>query len=114
MEEVLRSKEMDKIDELFHKSLNLSSNIIFFPVRHHSPACSFHLIKTIEEYMPEIILIEGPVDGNNVKEFLEDENSKPPFAIYYSYSDKKGFISEEKEKYKCYYPFLNYSPELIA
>ena len=114
MEEVLRSKEMDKIDELFQKSFNLSSNIIFFPARHHSPACSFHLIKTIEEYMPEIILIEGPVDGNNVKEFLEDENSKPPFAIYYSYSDKKGFISEEKEKYKCYYPFLNYSPELIA
>lgn len=114
MEKVLRSKEMDNIDELFHKSFNLSSNIIFFPVRHHSPACSFHLIKTIEEYMPEIILIEGPIDGNNVKEFLEDENSKPPFAIYYSYSDKKGFISQEKEKYKCYYPFLSYSPELIA
>lgn len=114
MEEVLRSKEMDKIEELFHKSFDLSSNIVFFPVRHHSPACSFHLIKTIEEYLPEIILIEGPVDGNNIKEFLEDENSKPPFAIYYSYSDTKSFINEHKEKYKCYYPFLSYSPELIA
>ncbi|MCM1499648.1 MAG: hypothetical protein NC124_14380 [Clostridium sp.] len=25
-----------------------------------------------------------------------------------------GRISEEKRQYKCYYPFLEYSPELVA
>jgi len=114
MGEILRSKEMDQIDELFKKAFDLNSNLIYFPVRHHSPACSFHLKKIIEEYSPEIILIEGPVDGNRIKDFLDDEQSSAPFAIYYSYSDTKGFIDENKGKYKCYYPFLDYSPELVA
>jgi len=138
MEEVLRSKEMDKvkkedkkkavktenklknineseeIKKLFKSAFDFDSNIIFFPVRHHSPACSYHLKNTIEKYNPEIILIEGIIDGNKIKEFLCDEESKPPFAIYYSYYDSKGYINDEKERYKCYYPFLNYSPELVA
>lgn len=127
MEEVLRSKEMDKITKemnninewkeikkLFNKAFNLDSNIVFFPVRHHSPVCSYHLKDVIDRYNPEVILIEGIVDGNKIKEFLCDEESKPPFAIYYSYHDSKGYINEEKERYKCYYPFLNYSPELVA
>lgn len=54
------NEEIKKIDELFKKSYDLSSNFILFPVRHHSPVCSFHLEKVIEEYQPEAILIEGP------------------------------------------------------
>ena len=42
-------EEIKKIDELFKKSYDLSSNFILFPVRHHSPVCSFHLEKVIEE-----------------------------------------------------------------
>ena len=30
------------------------------------------------------------------------------------YRDKKGYIDKEKGDYKCYYPFLDYSPELIG
>ena len=37
-----------------------------------------------------------------------------PFAIYYAYHDKAQKISEESQHYKCYYPFLDYSPELTA
>ena len=129
MEEVLRSKEMDKvksqkkienineaeeIKKLFNNAFDLNSNIVFFPIRHHSPVCSYHLKNVIEKYKPEAILIEGIVDVNKVKEFLCDEESKPPFAIYYSYYDSKGHINDEKERHKCYYPFLNYSPELVA
>lgn len=114
MGEVLRSKEMDKIDELFKEAFNLNSKLVFFPVRHHSPACSYHLKNTIEEYKPDIILIEGPIDGNRIKEVLCHEESKAPFAIYYSYSDSKGAIDDTKGKYRCYYPFLDYSPELVA
>ena len=114
MEEILRSEEMDKVDNIFKEIFNFKSNIVFFPVRHHSPACSHHLKNVIKEYMPEIILIEGPIDGNKIKNVLDHEESIAPFAIYYSYSDSKGFIDENKEKYKCYYPFLDYSPELVA
>ncbi|OAA86025.1 DUF5682 family protein [Clostridium ljungdahlii] len=114
MEKLLRSKEMDKINKLFNDAFDLRSNLVFFPVRHHSPVCSYHLRNTIEEYLPEIILIEGPIDGNNIKDSLAHEDSNPPFAIYYSYSDSKGLIDDTRGKYRCYYPFLDYSPELIG
>ena len=44
--------------EGFEKSFDFSSGIIYFPVRHHSPACSFHLKKIIDEYSPDCVLIE--------------------------------------------------------
>ena len=127
MEEVLRSKEKPEIldnmtekdlqrelEELLNNTFNFDSNIVFFPIRHHSPVCSYHLKKTIEKYKPQIILIEGPEDADNIKEFLCDKKSIMPLAVYYSYDDTKGYISDEKGKYKCYYPFLNASPELVA
>lgn len=100
METILRSKEMAEIKLL--------------PVRHHSPACAVHIKSTIEQYQPEIVLIEGPENANALLPVIADAETKAPFAIYYSYHDKTGCISEEKEHYKCYYPYLDYSPELVA
>lgn len=111
----IKSQDIDnKIKYYVKKAYDLESKIIFFPVRHHSPACSFHLKKVIETYKPEIILIEGPADANKVIEHIAHEETKAPICIYYSYFDKKGFIEESKEKYRCYYPFLDFSPELVA
>ncbi|MDP4147710.1 MAG: DUF5682 family protein, partial [Bacillota bacterium] len=120
MEEILSSKKMDKIDleeeseRLLKAAYDYEKNIVYFPVRHHSPACSYHLKKTINEYMPEIILIEGPSDSNDLIKYLVHEDSKTPVAIYYSYSDKEKVFSKSQGKYMCYYPFLDYSPEYIA
>ncbi len=114
MEGLLCSQEMAQIDSLFKKSYDLRANRLFFPVRHHSPACSFHLAKVIEEYAPDIILIEGPCDTNGILQYIEHDESQAPLCIYYSYSDKKGLLGEKDGKYKCYYPFLDYSPELVA
>lgn len=114
MEGLLCSQEMAKIDSLFKKSYDLKSNRLFFPVRHHSPACSFHLAKVIDEYGPDIILIEGPCDTNSTLQYIEHDESQAPLCIYYSYSDKKGLLGEKDGKYRCYYPFLDYSPELVA
>ncbi len=100
METILRSKEMAEIKLL--------------PVRHHSPACAFHVQKIIESWQPDAILIEGPDTANEWIPVMVHEDTKAPFAVYYSYDDTTGMVSEEKEKYKCYYPFLDYSPELAA
>lgn len=100
MEKILRSEEM--------------AEIVLLPVRHHSPACSFHIKRTIEEYEPSLVLIEGPENAGELIPVMVDPDTQAPFAIYYSYHDKTGQLSEEKEHYKCYYPFLNYSPELVA
>ena len=100
MEKILRSKEM--------------AEIVLLPVRHHSPACSFHVRKVIEAYRPSVVLIEGPENANELIPIMVHQDTQAPFAVYYSYYDKAGQLSEEKEHYKCYYPFLDYSPELSA
>lgn len=93
---------------------DLDENVLLFPVRHHSPVCSYHLLRTIQEYKPEIILIEGPENANNLISILTDDKTKPPVSIYYYYKDSKKLISEKGEDYKCYYPFLYSSPEYNA
>ncbi len=91
-----------------------TSDILYYPVRHHSPACSVHLKNVIRYYKPECILIEGPEDGNHLIKYLGSDEIKPPVCIYCGFDDKDGAVSDEKEKYRAYYPFLDYSPELTA
>ena len=107
MESLLRGKK---------ESLMISkeSPVLFFPVRHHSPACAFHLKRAIDSYEPDCVLIEGPQNAQDMIPTLTNEETIAPVALYYFYRDSKGLLSEEKEGYKCYYPFLNYSPELAA
>lgn len=100
MERILRSEEM--------------AEIVLLPVRHHSPACAFHVSRMIERLKPEVILVEGPDNANPLIPVMVHEDTKAPFAIYYSYHDTEARLSEEKEHYRCYYPFLDYSPELAA
>ena len=100
METILRRQEMAEIKLL--------------PVRHHSPACAWQVRRTIRDWQPHAVLIEGPDSACGLIPAMLDEATKVPFAMYYSYDDTAGAVSEEKEKYRCYYPFLDYSPELAA
>ncbi len=95
-------------------ALHFENHIVFFPVRHHSPVCSYQLRNVIKLYQPEIILIEGPENANDLIPVLTDEKTTLPAAIYYFYKDKKKYVSEDAEDYHCYYPFLNASPEYTA
>lgn len=109
MEEILRNKDIFKIIPFDYEQ-----NILFFPIRHHSPACSYHLIKAIEKYKPDCILVEGPQNANRLIPILTDEDTAMPIAFYYFYKDKGKLIDENADSYKCYYPFLNTSPEYNA
>lgn len=100
METILRRKEMAEIKLL--------------PVRHHSPACAWQVRRMIEKWRPQAVLIEGPDTACSLIPAMTDPATRAPFAVYYSYDDTAGAVSEEKEKYRCYYPFLDYSPELAA
>ena len=109
MEGLLHSKEIFEIIPF-----DYSQNILFYPVRHHSPGCSFHLLKVIKEYKPDCILVEGPQTANKLIPVLTDSATVPPVAFYYYYKDTAKFISDDAEDYKCYYPFLRTSPEYNA
>lgn len=114
MERILREPKLVEIEQRFARSFDPHEKVMYYPVRHHSPACALHLQRTIEHYLPDLILIEGPADSMQLLPYIADSASEPPFCIYYSYDDKEGKVSEEKEKYRAYYPFLSYSPELVA
>lgn len=120
MDGILRGSQQPEIKDTaaieadFQKASDMSGQVVLFPVRHHSPACSYHLTKVIEEYKPEAVLIEGPQNSNHLIEHMVSTDTRPPFCIYLSFDDKKGKIGEKDEKYRAFYPFLDYSPELVA
>lgn len=109
MERILRNKEIFEIIPF-----DYTQKILYFPIRHHSPACSYHLINVINEYKPDCILVEGPQNANRLIPVLTDEKTCLPIAFYYFYKDTDKLINEDAEDYKCYYPFLNTSPEYNA
>ena len=96
--------------------------VLYYPVRHHSPACAWHLERAMERYRPELVLVEGPENANDLIPILASPETRAPVALYYAYRDDAGLLRageppEEAlppEHHACYYPFLDQSPELAA
>lgn len=109
MESLLRDSRLPEVE-----APDFSGKVLFYPVRHHSPVCSFQLERTIAAYQPDCILIEGPENASDLIPVLTDDYTRLPAAIYYFYKDKKKLVSDEAEDYHCYYPFLESSPEYTA
>jgi len=91
--------------------LDLDARVLFFPVRHHSPACARAVRDFIRRFAPATVLIEGPSDFNGRLEelFLEHEL---PIAIY-SWTSRKEADGRETRR-GAFYPFCVYSPEWQA
>ncbi|ASA26300.1 hypothetical protein B9T62_12070 [Paenibacillus donghaensis] len=100
--------QVDRLEELFTQEVfNLDRGILYYPVRHHSPACSRHLLEVFRDYKPDIVLVEGPESGNPLIPVLADEATRTPVSLYYAYNNGD-------ERAACYYPMLDYSPEYTA
>lgn len=97
---------------------SLEAPVLCYPVRHHSPACAWHLERVIARYAPDCILVEGPENANHLIPVLTDPNTRAPVALYCACRDEQGVLSGQTEgtaeRYRCYYPFLDHSPELVA
>src|SRR5215469_6824884 len=95
---------------------------VYFPIRHHSPACSWHLDRLIRNLKPSSILVEGPASFTPFIPTILDSGTKPPVAIYTHYVDhaRKLYKPREDEldlgpaRFAAYYPFCDYSPEFVA
>ena len=117
METVLRGREAAEVIPF-----DYDAPALYYPVRHHSPACAWHLEQAMERYRPELVLVEGPENANDLISILANQETKAPVALYYAYRDDAGILREAEgsedelppESYACYYPFLDQSPELAA
>ncbi|MHA1449967.1 MAG: DUF5682 family protein [Candidatus Hodarchaeales archaeon] len=123
-----RKKERDSIltsspVELLEKINPPDSDIFYYPVRHHSPVCSFFLKQVIESFNPDIVLIEGPVDAEIFINDIVAKKTVPPVAIYTYFNDKNNKLgyngkltakSDIPLRVTGWYPFAEFSPEYQA
>lgn len=92
--------------QLLSRLCDTDAQVVYFPVRHHSPAAAALVKRWIQQNRPQTVLIEGPSDYNEYLDELFLEH-KLPIAIY-SYFRTASFHSG------VYYPFCEYSPEWLA
>ena len=92
--------------------VDLSQRIVYFPVRHHSPGCAWHVDRLIRRLKPKAVLIEGPRDASPLIPLLLDEQTRMPVAIYTTYVRRRKDLPPDR--HGAYYPLCDHSPELAA
>ncbi|HET8843572.1 MAG TPA: DUF5682 family protein [Ktedonobacteraceae bacterium] len=81
-------------------------SVSVFGIRHHGPGCARSLRAALEELAPDIVLVEGPPDAQDVLPLLTSTEMKPPVALL--------IYSPEAPAHAVYYPFATFSPEWQA
>ena len=77
-----------------------------FGIRHHGPGSAKNLMRALDEYIPDCILIEGPVDAEKVISISANKKLKLPLAIL--------IYNPNNFNQASFYPFAKFSPEWQA
>ena len=77
-----------------------------FGIRHHGPGSSRNLLQALEEMQPDILLIEGPPEGNELLKWVVDKEMHPPVAML-------AYVPDDPQN-AVFYPFTDFSPEWQA
>lgn len=75
-------------------------------IRHHGPGSALSVRAALDAVDPEVVLIEGPPDANEVLRFAASPDMVPPVALLVHAQDDPSNAS--------FYPFAAYSPEWVA
>jgi hypothetical protein len=90
----------------------LGGDLVWFPVRHHSPACATHVRALIERVRPYAVLVEGPRTFDDLIPLLVHPEAVYPLAVFAHCTIEAG--EGEPVRHGSYYPLCDYSPELVA
>lgn len=91
----------------------VTDELVILPVRHHSPACGAAVETAFARYQPSRVLIEGPRSFDALTSLLAHPEAEFPLAVY-TWSRPAGRTAMPGEGHGGYYPFCDYSPELVA
>jgi hypothetical protein len=82
------------------------ADLHFFGIRHHGPGSARSLVQALEQLAPDLVLIEGPPDAQELLSLAAREDLEPPVAllVYVPQSPRDAVL----------YPFASYSPEWQA
>src|SRR5262245_20371169 len=77
-----------------------------FGIRHHGPGSARALVSALTALAPDLLLVEGPPDADELVAMAGDAHIVPPVAILVHAADDPGKA--------VFYPFADYSPEWQA
>lgn len=77
-----------------------------FGIRHHGPGSARSVRAALDTLEPDIVLVEGPPDAQDVLSFAAQDAMKPPVALLLYASDAPSRA--------VFYPFATFSPEWQA
>ena len=75
-------------------------------IRHHGPGSARSLRDELERLKPDIVLIEGPPEADELVELAKDSDLEPPVALL-------AYVPGEPSK-AAFWPFAVFSPEWQA
>lgn len=81
-------------------------SIHVFGIRHHGPGCARSLRAALAALEPDIVLVEGPPDAQEIIPLAALPEMEPPIAIL--------IYAPDHPKSAVYYPFTHFSPEWQA
>lgn len=77
-----------------------------YGIRHHGPGSARRLVRALESFQPDLILVEGPPDAQEQLQWVSHSAMVPPVALLVYNPD---FLQQA-----TFYPFVTYSPEWQA
>ncbi|MBA2662622.1 MAG: VWA domain-containing protein [Bradymonadaceae bacterium] len=87
------------------EALTSSTTPLVIGVRHHSPALAAVMARLLDDFAPDRVLIELPVEFAHWLTWLGDPGLRAPVALAAARADGAGM---------SFYPFADFSPELEA
>ncbi|GAA1910047.1 DUF5682 family protein [Nocardioides marmoribigeumensis] len=94
----------------------VTDDLVVLPVRHHSPACAWHVGEQVRLRRPSVVLVEGPRSFDALVPLLVHPEAGMPLAVYTWFVRKAPGArpGDPVERGGAFYPFCDYSPELVA
>ena len=77
-----------------------------FGIRHHGPGSARSMLRALDEYQPDVVLIEGPADADPLIGWVAAEGMQPPLALL--------AYAADEPKVSAFWPFAVFSPEWQA
>ena len=84
----------------------MTASVHVFGIRHHGPGSARSLERALERLAPDIVLIEGPPEGDALIALAAHEEMRPPVALL--------VYRPDAPRRAVYYPFAEFSPEWRA
>jgi hypothetical protein len=75
-------------------------------IRHHGPGSARAVADFLEQRQPDIVLVEGPPEGDALLEWALHEDMEPPVALL--------VYNPDRPRQASFYPFAVFSPEWQA